>query len=145
MGILAFFLIKVKAWREEMNEMSVWSHYNLKIKNNNKEDCNIISLVIKKNFQKIKQKLIVNFSAMKMFCTFSLQFYATCENCSMYQVGLKLLVLLMQIFLSFFFLISQITYGDSYPIYIKNSRRWTPENQIALLKMGYRSKQRILN
>jgi hypothetical protein len=52
MGILAFFLIKVKAWREEMNEMSVWSHYNLKIKNNNKEDCNIISLVIKKNCQK---------------------------------------------------------------------------------------------
>jgi hypothetical protein len=30
-------------------------------------------------------------------------------------------------------------------IYIKNSRSWTPENQITPLKMGYRSKQRILN
>jgi hypothetical protein len=30
-------------------------------------------------------------------------------------------------------------------IYIKNSRRWTPEIQIAPLKMGYRAKQRILN
>jgi hypothetical protein len=26
-----------------------------------------------------------------------------------------------------------------------NSRRWTPENQITLLKMWYRAKQRILN
>jgi hypothetical protein len=25
-------------------------------------------------------------------------------------------------------------------IYIKNSRRWTPENQITPLKMGYRAK-----
>jgi hypothetical protein len=32
-----------------------------------------------------------------------------------------------------------------YPIYQKNSRRWTPENQITLLKMGYRIKRRILN
>ena len=30
-------------------------------------------------------------------------------------------------------------------IYIKNSRRWTPENQITPLKMGHRAKQRILN
>jgi hypothetical protein len=30
-------------------------------------------------------------------------------------------------------------------IYIKNSRSWTPENQIFLLKMGCRTKQRILN
>jgi hypothetical protein len=29
-------------------------------------------------------------------------------------------------------------------IYIKNSRRWTPENQITPLKMGLSSKQRIL-
>jgi hypothetical protein len=29
--------------------------------------------------------------------------------------------------------------------YIKNSKSWTPENQIILLKMGYRAKQRILN
>ena len=29
-------------------------------------------------------------------------------------------------------------------IYIKNSRRWTPENQITPLKMGLRAKQRIL-
>jgi hypothetical protein len=29
-------------------------------------------------------------------------------------------------------------------IYIKNSRRWTPENQITPLKMGLRVKQRIL-
>jgi hypothetical protein len=35
--------------------------------------------------------------------------------------------------------------GDYYPIYTKNSKRWTPENQITLLKMGYRAKQRILN
>jgi hypothetical protein len=27
----------------------------------------------------------------------------------------------------------------------QNSRRWTPENQITLLKMGYRAKQRVLN
>jgi hypothetical protein len=32
----------------------------------------------------------------------------------------------------------------SYPIYIKNSRRWTPENQITPLNMGLRAKQRIL-
>ena len=32
-----------------------------------------------------------------------------------------------------------------YPIYTKNSRSWTPENQVTLLKMGYRAKQRILN
>jgi hypothetical protein len=31
------------------------------------------------------------------------------------------------------------------PIYIKNSRRWSPENQITPLKMGHRAKQRILN
>ena len=30
-------------------------------------------------------------------------------------------------------------------IYLKNSRRRTPENQITLLKMRYRAKQRILN
>jgi hypothetical protein len=30
------------------------------------------------------------------------------------------------------------------PIYIKNSRRWTPENQITPLKMGLRAEQRIL-
>jgi hypothetical protein len=30
-------------------------------------------------------------------------------------------------------------------IYVKNSRSWTSENQITLLKMGYRAKQRILN
>jgi hypothetical protein len=30
-------------------------------------------------------------------------------------------------------------------IYIKNSRRWTPEIQITPLKIGYRAKQRILN
>ena len=35
--------------------------------------------------------------------------------------------------------------GSSGPIYTKNSRSWTPENQITLLKMGYRAKQRILN
>jgi hypothetical protein len=35
--------------------------------------------------------------------------------------------------------------GDLYPIYTKSSRIWTPENQITLLKMGYRAKQRILN
>jgi hypothetical protein len=29
-------------------------------------------------------------------------------------------------------------------IYTKNSRSRTPENQITLLKMGYRAKQRIL-
>jgi hypothetical protein len=29
-------------------------------------------------------------------------------------------------------------------IYVKNSRRWTPENQITPLKMGLRAKQRIL-
>ena len=29
-------------------------------------------------------------------------------------------------------------------IYIKNSRRWTPENQITPLKMGLRAEQRIL-
>ena len=29
-------------------------------------------------------------------------------------------------------------------IYIKNSRRWTPENQITPLKMGLRTEQRIL-
>jgi hypothetical protein len=28
-------------------------------------------------------------------------------------------------------------------IYIKNSRRWAPENQITPLKMGLRAKQRI--
>jgi hypothetical protein len=28
---------------------------------------------------------------------------------------------------------------------LKNSRRWTPENQITSLKMGYRAKQRIIN
>jgi hypothetical protein len=28
-------------------------------------------------------------------------------------------------------------------IYIKNSRRWTPENKITPLKMGLRAKQRI--
>jgi hypothetical protein len=28
-----------------------------------------------------------------------------------------------------------------YPIYIKNSRSYTPKNQITLLKMGYRAKQ----
>jgi hypothetical protein len=33
---------------------------------------------------------------------------------------------------------------DSYPIFIKNSRKWTPENQITLLKMGLRAKQRFL-
>ena len=30
-------------------------------------------------------------------------------------------------------------------IYIRNSKRWTPENQITLLKMAYRTKLRILN
>ena len=30
-------------------------------------------------------------------------------------------------------------------IYTKSSRRWTPENQINPLKMGYSAKQRILN
>jgi hypothetical protein len=35
--------------------------------------------------------------------------------------------------------------GDSYPIYTKNTRSWTTEIQITLLKMGYRAKQRILN
>jgi hypothetical protein len=35
--------------------------------------------------------------------------------------------------------------GEDYPIYIKNSRRWTPENKKKNLKMGLRSKQRILN
>jgi hypothetical protein len=30
-------------------------------------------------------------------------------------------------------------------IYIKNSRRWTPENQIIPINMGYRAKQRIFN
>ena len=29
-------------------------------------------------------------------------------------------------------------------IYIKNSRRWTPENQITPLKLGLKAKQRIL-
>jgi hypothetical protein len=29
-------------------------------------------------------------------------------------------------------------------IYVKNSRRWTPENQITPLKMGLSAKQRIL-
>jgi hypothetical protein len=29
--------------------------------------------------------------------------------------------------------------GDLYPIYTKNSRRWTPENRIIPLKMGYRA------
>jgi hypothetical protein len=29
--------------------------------------------------------------------------------------------------------------GDEYPIYIKKSRRWTPENQITLLKNGVQS------
>jgi hypothetical protein len=29
-------------------------------------------------------------------------------------------------------------------IYIKNSRRWTPENQMTPLKLGLRAKQRIL-
>jgi hypothetical protein len=29
-------------------------------------------------------------------------------------------------------------------IYMKNSRRWTPENQITPLKMGFRATQRIL-
>jgi hypothetical protein len=33
--------------------------------------------------------------------------------------------------------------GGQYPIYIKNSGRWTPENQITVLKHGYRAKQRI--
>jgi hypothetical protein len=32
-----------------------------------------------------------------------------------------------------------------YQIYTKNSRSLTPENQITLLKIGYRVKQRILN
>ena len=41
------------------------------------------------------------------------------------------------------------TYPKSYRglisnIYIKNSRRWTPENQITPLKMELRAKQRIL-
>jgi hypothetical protein len=30
-------------------------------------------------------------------------------------------------------------------IHIKNSISWTPENQITLLKLGYRAKHRILN
>jgi hypothetical protein len=30
-------------------------------------------------------------------------------------------------------------------IYIKNSRSWTPKNQINSLKMGHRAKQTILN
>ena len=34
--------------------------------------------------------------------------------------------------------------GTNILIYIKNSRRWTPENQITPLKMGLRAKQRIL-
>jgi hypothetical protein len=34
--------------------------------------------------------------------------------------------------------------GDLHPIYIKNSRRWTPENQIIPLKTELRAKQRIL-
>jgi hypothetical protein len=29
--------------------------------------------------------------------------------------------------------------GDYHPIYIKNSRRWTPENQITPLKIGAQS------
>jgi hypothetical protein len=29
--------------------------------------------------------------------------------------------------------------GDKYPIYIKNSRRWTPEKQITPLKNGAQS------
>jgi hypothetical protein len=33
---------------------------------------------------------------------------------------------------------------EEYPIYSKNSRRCTPENQITPLKMGHRAKQRIL-
>ena len=32
-------------------------------------------------------------------------------------------------------------FKDYYPIYTKNSRSWTPEDQIILLKMGYRTKQ----
>jgi hypothetical protein len=35
--------------------------------------------------------------------------------------------------------------GSKYPIYIKDSRNWSPESQITLLKMGLRAKQRILN
>jgi hypothetical protein len=35
--------------------------------------------------------------------------------------------------------------GNLYPKYIKNSRRWIPENQITPLKMWLRAKQRILN
>jgi hypothetical protein len=35
--------------------------------------------------------------------------------------------------------------GDYYPIYIKNSRMWNPENQITPLKMGLRAEQRILS
>jgi hypothetical protein len=34
--------------------------------------------------------------------------------------------------------------GDQYSICIKNSRRWTSENQITPLKMGLRAEQRIL-
>ena len=30
-------------------------------------------------------------------------------------------------------------------IYIRNSKRWTPENQITPLKTGLRAKQKILN
>jgi hypothetical protein len=35
--------------------------------------------------------------------------------------------------------------GEYYPIYTIDSRSWTPENQITILKMGYRAKQRIPN
>jgi hypothetical protein len=35
--------------------------------------------------------------------------------------------------------------GDKYPIYMKNSRSWTPEYQITTLKVGCRAKQRIFN
>ena len=34
--------------------------------------------------------------------------------------------------------------GLIFNIYIKNSKRWTPENQVTPLKMGLRAKQRIL-
>jgi hypothetical protein len=34
--------------------------------------------------------------------------------------------------------------GDQYSIYIKNSRRWTPENQITSLKMGLTAERKIV-